>query len=379
MSWRRAVLAAAASVVVAAAVVLLAGEDAAAQDPPGPRQELEQRSSESSLPDNRLCLACHIAEDFRATLPSGEVLELTFDLEAHRASVHGPYDIPCVLCHTDIDGFPHDPFGAPDKRTWVIGVNQACAGCHEAQARQARDNVHAEALGGGNLEAAVCTDCHDAHDAGVPVPHSPEVAQTCGECHGEVYALYAESVHGEALLSGNRDVPTCTDCHGVHDIEGPSLPEFHLFSPQICAECHEDEELMATYGVRADTFDTYLADFHGTTVTLFEALAPGQETNKAVCIDCHGVHSIERADDPSSPTFKENLLATCQRCHPGATANFPDSWLGHYTPSPSNAVVVWLVDWFYRLVIPIVIGSMAAYVVALTYRRRRAATGVDHG
>ena len=39
--------------------------------------------------------------------------------------------------------------------------------------------------------------------------------------NGEIYYLYEESVHGEALESGNRDVPTCTDCHGVHDI----LPE----------------------------------------------------------------------------------------------------------------------------------------------------------
>ena len=136
---------------------------------------------------------------------------------------------------------------------------------------------------------------------------------------------------------------------------------------------------MGEYGVRTDVFDTYVADFHGTTVVLFEALAPDQETNKAVCIDCHGVHSIQSADNPHSQTFKDNILATCQRCHPDATANFPSSWLGHYTPSASNATLVWLATWFYRILIPVVIGGMLLYVLMLTFRmwhiRREAARG----
>ena len=33
---------------------------------------------------------------------------------------------------------------------------------------------------------------------------------------------YRESVHGDALVHGNPDVPTCIDCHGVHDIPDPT-------------------------------------------------------------------------------------------------------------------------------------------------------------
>jgi cytochrome c553 len=120
------------------------------------------------------------------------------------------------------------------------------------------------------------------------------IPQTCERCHSQIHDLYADSVHGSALLGeGNPDVPTCIDCHGVHNIQGPTDSQFRLFSPEICARCHADQELMAKYGINTDVFDTYVADFHGTTVEIFQDLAPGQETNKPVCIDCHGVHGVQ--------------------------------------------------------------------------------------
>ena len=328
--------------------------------------------------DNSYCLGCHSNEGMQTTLPSGEVLPLTFDVDAHEASVHGPFDIPCVLCHTNITSFPHEAIDVPDLRAWTLERNSACANCHEDTATTSRDNVHSAALGDGMREAAVCTDCHGAHDILRPIAHTPEVAMTCRECHSQVFDIYRDSVHGAALIDGNREVPTCTDCHGVHDVEGPSRPQFHLFSPEICARCHEDEQLMAKYDISTEVFETYVADFHGTTVVLFEELAPDQETNKPVCIDCHGVHSIQSAADPHSSTFRENLLGTCQRCHPDATANFPASWLSHYTPSPGTATVVWIVTMFYKIVIPVVIGAMLAYVALFAIRGRLRRRGGSH-
>ncbi len=120
---------------------------------------------------------------------------------------------------------------------------------------------------------------------------------------------------------------------------------------------------MDRYGISTDVFESYVADFHGTTVILFEELAPDQETNKPVCIDCHGVHDMKSVDDPESTVIKENLLGTCQKCHPDATTNFPDSWLSHYRPSPEHSPVVYYVNLFYQILIPGVIGSMALFVV----------------
>ena len=81
--------------------------------------------------------------------------------------------------------------------------------------------------------------------------------------------------------------------------------------------------MMGKYDISTDVFNTYVADFHGTTVTIFDKQSPDQATNKAVCYDCHGVHDIKSVSDPEATVVKENLLVTCQRCHPDAEANFP--------------------------------------------------------
>ena len=133
---------------------------------------------------------------------------------------------------------------------------------------------------------------------------------------------------------------------------------------------------MEPYGLSTNVLDSYVADFHGSTVILFEELAPDQETNKPVCIDCHGVHAIKATDDPEGTVFQANLLQTCQRCHPDATENFSAAWLSHYSPEPGKATLVWLATWAYRILIPVVIGAMVLYVIALSVRRRRSARAV---
>jgi len=120
--------------------------------------------------------------------------------------------------------------------------------------------------------------------------------------------------------------------------------------------------MMARYDVSTNVFETYVADFHGTTVVLFEKISPDQETNKPVCIDCHGVHDMRKVNDPESRVLKENLLVTCQKCHPDATANFPTSWLGHYEPSAEDAPLVFFVDLFYKIIIPVTIGGIVVFI-----------------
>ncbi len=172
-------------------------------------------------------------------------------------------------------------------------------------------------------------------------------------------------MHGEALIGeGNPDVPSCIDCHGVHNIENPTTAAFRLRSPDICAGCHTDPQIMDKYGISTQVLSTYVADFHGTTVTLFRKEHPDQETNKPVCYDCHGVHDIRRVDDPQyGLELRENLLARCRVCHPDATANFPSAWLSHYIPSPDKYPLVFTVDTFYSIFIPTVLGGMAILVV----------------
>ena len=121
---------------------------------------------------------------------------------------------------------------------------------------------------------------------------------------------------------------------------------------------------MAKYGMSTDVLNTYVADFHGQTVALFEKESPDAEVNKPVCYDCHGVHDISRVDDPHTGLqMQQNLLDRCQVCHPDASTNFPAAWMSHYIPSPENYALVYYVNLFYKFFIPITLGGMALLVV----------------
>jgi len=321
-----------------------------------------------------VCLECHGQPGTTMQLENGDTLDLFVPPEAHQSSVHGELGYACVQCHTDVGEYPHPEFIAQDLRDVTLQLNRTCQRCHQAQFDLTKDSVHAAALEAGNREAAVCSDCHTAHDVRRLIdPETREllpdahawIPQTCARCHSEIYNKYLDSVHGSALLEeGNQDVPTCIDCHGVHNIEDPTTAEFRLNSPQMCAECHTEPKIMDKYGISTQVLDTYVADFHGTSVVLFEQKTPDADINKPVCFDCHGVHDIASADDPQKGLqVRQNLLVRCQACHPDATENFPDSWMSHYIPSLEKNPLVYFVDLFYKIIIPVVVGGMGVLVV----------------
>ena len=319
---------------------------------------------------NSTCLTCHGKPDQIITLPSGEILYLTIDEDKYNLSVHGLDGYACVQCHTDITEFPHPELTVNTLREYKLEKYKLCARCHEEKYQELQNGVHAKELAMGNNEAAVCTDCHGSHYIRPPDEPRSHIPQTCDLCHSEIYNAYKESVHGAALINeGNPDVPSCTDCHGSHNIQGPANSPFKLNSPQICAECHADKELMDKYGISTDVFDTYISDFHGKTSTLFEPKAEGQEPNTPVCIDCHGVHDIKSPQDPTSTVIQANLLTTCQKCHPDANENFPSAWLGHYVPDREKYPLVYYVDLFYKFFIPLVLGIMILFVGTDAIRR----------
>ena len=317
----------------------------------------------------------------------GQPVPITIDGTTFEASVHGMEDVACVDCHTNITTFPHPEVTASSPRDFTLEMYPSCAQCHNEQYQKTLDSVHQQAIAAGNENAAVCSDCHDPHTqpritdetTGELLPEArAAIPETCAQCHSTIYDAYETSVHGAALTAGDPNVPTCTDCHGVHSIESPTTNTFRNSVPALCADCHTNEDLMEQYGISTNVLDTYVADFHGTTVKLFEETHPDQPTNKPVCTDCHGVHDIVRPDDPAAGiAVKENLLIKCQQCHPTATtASFTDAWLSHYEPSPRAFPIVYYVNLFYLLFIPLVLGGMLFFVLTDIYRRfknRRAA------
>ncbi len=332
----------------------------------------------SQKPDNSACLGCHSQPGQTFAFPNGNTVSIEVNPDVYASSVH--QDLSCQVCHTNISEFPHPPNSAQSAQDYTLQYKDTCKQCHPGEAEQLQDSAHTKLLAAGNTNAPVCGDCHNPHqqkpiikDAnGLPASSEhANIAKVCSRCHSAIYNEYILSVHGSGIIENkNPDVPACTDCHGVHTIKGPTLTNFRLTSPQICSKCHTDKTIMSKYGISTDVLRTYISDFHGTTVTLFEKTDPDQQTNKPVCFDCHGVHNITRVDDPQKGLkIKENLLVTCKRCHPDATANFPDSWLSHYIPSPTKYPLVYYVQWFYYILIPVVLGGMAIFILSDLFRR----------
>lgn len=363
-------------IVMGVAVLLVSGGAAVSEAAAGSRSEPDAAvwQSPALQAENDTCLACHSQPGFSIQLESGEPLPLTIDPQAYAEGTHGSNDVTCVTCHSDIEGFPHPERTAESLRQFRLDNYTVCKNCHEEQFNLTLDSVHQNALAAGNTDAAVCTDCHNPHtqkrltnpDTGKLLGYARlHIPQTCAQCHSAIYDQYKESVHGKALTEdGNLDVPTCTDCHGVHNISSPVTASFRNSIPFLCAECHTNNALMKKYGLSTQVLNTYVADFHGTTVVLFDKTFPDQPTNKPVCTDCHGVHDIARADDPNKGlAVRENLLARCRVCHPGATANFPEAWMSHYIPSPEKYPIVYYVNLFYKFFIPAVLGPMLLLVV----------------
>lgn len=339
---------------------------------------------------NDMCLGCHNDPALTKQLSDGSPLSLYVNPADHAGSVHGQSGLACVQCHTNFDqAHAENPVQSPglqatDRREASLKLVSICATCHADQSAKANDSVHTRAQAAGNRNAAICTDCHTAHTVRRlidPVSKQPLadarvwIPQTCAQCHSAIFDQYRSSVHGAALIDEhNVDVPTCTTCHGVHTMADPTTAAFRLKSPALCATCHENAALMTRYGISTQVVQTYVADFHGTTVTLFQKESPDGATNKAVCVDCHGVHDIVSTQDPvKGLQVRQNILAKCQQCHPNATANFSSAWLSHYIPSPDKYPVVYFVDLFYKFFIPGVLGSMAFLVVldAATTARKR--------
>jgi cytochrome b subunit of formate dehydrogenase len=345
------------------------------------------------------------------------------EVAAFQASAHGA--LGCAACHADIAGYPHpDAPAKPDcgdchpdtvaaLTTSVHGGTADCAACHgdvhrlvphteprstvhwsslatacarcHADGEPTNDarlpllrpveaysrSVHARAVSAGR-RAAVCSDCHGAHDIVRPGdPRSPlapmAVPRTCGTCHAAEEAAFRDSIHGQALARGVRDAPTCTDCHGEHGILGHTEPESRVFAANIpretCGPCHQSIRLSERYGLGRHQVAAFADSFHGL------ALRSGQLT-AANCASCHGVHDILPSSDPRSHVHAANLPTTCGACHPGAGENFA---LGpvHVTATAEDAGAVGWIRFVYLWLIGVVIGGMLAHNVLHLARTAR--------
>ncbi|MDD2923107.1 MAG: cytochrome c3 family protein [Anaerolineales bacterium] len=347
---------------------------------------------------NANCMMCHGNPNFHGIFENNESVSLYVSEDELRASVHADAGLQCVACHTNVASYPHtekvqlnctechsgDGGGMgtqykalivklpyPDKRAMTLDINDKCRTCHEEEYASTDGSAHEKVFESGNVNAPMCVDCHGGHNTIKPGTPRTTIVAICGKCHTTVETSFNVSVHGETLLHdpANQDVPTCINCHGVHSVRGPRETTFRGDSIVTCGGCHADKPLMKKYGISTEVFDTYLNDFHGRTVSLFQE-AGKTSSNKATCYDCHGIHNIRRPQDSLSSVYPANLQHTCQQCHDEASIRFPEAWLSHSEISWEKTPLLFGLKAAYVWVL--IPGTMGAFIIyiALDARRR---------
>lgn len=327
---------------------------------PGTAQEVSEAVLE--------CLACHEDPDLTMVLGDGTELSLHVPIDTFLGSVHGT-TLVCADCHVAYDTDHPWESDYADHRNYVLQAYELCKSCHFDTYTRSLESVHYELFRDLPEVAPVCTDCHGAHDTQDPREKQAMISRSCGSCHEDTLETYAASVHGRALVeNGNSDVPGCADCHTSHQIQHPTSARFHVGSAQICIDCHADEERMARYGLSAEVGPTYLTDFHGVTAALAMDAEEDPRLLVGTCIDCHGHHQVVSPREVGQEAMKARVAAACERCHEGASPDFPDAWLAHYRPSWEHAPLVYAVNLLYKIFIPFVVVGLVLQVGLHLYR-----------
>ena len=257
------------------------------------------------------CGGCHDG-------PAGAYARSVHGKAAAKAASNG--DAPtCASCHGTHDILPRTD---ARSRTNHFRISETCERCHGDRALRARngvgggdiaskfeDSIHGRALKeAGLVVAPTCSDCHGAHD--IINPEDPEsrlfrtkVPATCGKCHVLIQQQYESGIHGMELAKGNEHAPTCASCHTPHDIRRIDSGGWRLNVLAECGDCH------------AESLHTYRDTYHGQVTELgYERIA--------TCADCHGAHAIFQKSDPRSSVSDDRRRATCGKCHEGASEGF---------------------------------------------------------
>jgi formate dehydrogenase gamma subunit len=308
-----------------------------------------------------------------------------------QALQNGAKAASCLDCHArNHDMTTMLPASDPASPVNRANIAATCGRCHGDQSVMKgsgisnqvflsyRESVHAKAMARGNVSAAVCTDCHTAHEI-LPASNAQStiakvnIPSTCGKCHSAEANEFMQSVHGQAVARGVSRAPVCTDCHGIHNITQPFDGDKNLASAAVatesCAKCHEGVTLTQEFGVASGRVTSYKDSYHGLASQLGSKVV-------ANCASCHGVHNILPSADPRSMINANNLQQTCGQCHIGASANFTKGKIHLTSELVSNVAThdmsargTRIVRLIYLPLIFLTIGGMALHNV-LVWRRK---------
>jgi predicted CXXCH cytochrome family protein len=288
------------TLIIAGLAPLVLAQDTGAQveTPPETPAEATEEADYSDIPaptgDNSYCGLCHSLPWRSVNLASGETLTMYVIPEMIAGSVHGTSNewgaLGCVDCHGN--AFPHSGPQPTDLRSFTISRVDTCKSCHEEEHAELEQGLHAAAIAGGNMEAAVCSDCHGAHDVQPVAAERLLVAGMCGECHSETVSDWrisphvdigplgcasCHSSHTQELRVGETGNDMCINCHKIMPQQWVHDKHIDVDSPVGCTDCH--------------MYSPPLMDGNGQMISITNAMNnPASHTMSVAsraCNDCH--------------------------------------------------------------------------------------------
>lgn len=199
--------------------------------------------------------------------------------------------------------------------------NEDCAMCHDDPSLTTTRNGRqiSRYIPGNILEKSVhsyleCVSCHT--DAAVEdFPH-PDTLQpvNCGECHDDAMTNFLDGIHGQAFTRKDKNAPSCSECHGTHQIipsTDPQSPTYKMNIPVLCGKCHREGAPVArAYNIsERNILENYSQGIHG------RGLFNAGLIVTATCNDCHGNHLILPHTNSRSSISQKNIASTCMKCH----------------------------------------------------------------
>ena len=211
----------------------------------------------------------------------------------------------------------HSTATAPHERLPRV----RCTDCHDTVPAVLAEGAHGNRRAKARAPAPTCTSCHGTHDVR---PVAAITIDICATCHVPQVSQYRKSIHGKSRGRGDSEAATCRSCHGAaHGVLAKSdsrAPTYHLNLPRTCATCHADPELAKRHNIAVGAvYQLYMDSIHGRAVSRSGLLVA------ANCSDCHGAHDIEPRTEPTSRVFRASVPATCGACHAGVQKDYVQS------------------------------------------------------
>lgn len=246
---------------------------------------------------NRLCTSCHV--DAMGDVQRGGHTMIGGQLE-------GEGVLSCATCH-DVH--------ATHKPHMSERLVQACYECHQEEYAEFAGTVHEHLLADRRI---TCISCHSTHKDEEAVGRFDG---GCGSCHAEVEEAYRSSVHRFGRLRGNEGAATCADCHQGHTVRARAdrtSPIHPANVPDMCGRCHGDQVVVASNYVRLPiTLPRYQESIHGK--------LNDTGLHAATCVDCHGSHDLQHAQESESGINRYHIAQTCGKCHGQETVDYQGS------------------------------------------------------